>query len=142
MGGAAAALLLSSAVGCGTATTTAPPSDANDANDANNPTASSAPNKTSAAAPSDSGDADVHPALRPLLPAGSKPILQAMEAAPDDAAAVANAAEFYSKTDTAGMTLLWGAMYGAMIPSGPASEKVAAAISSVLRDRVSVTIDG
>ncbi len=133
--GLSGALLLGSAVGCGAA-------NASGANDASSAPKADAATTAQPSAKEDSGNADVHPALRPLLPAGSKPVLQAMEAAPDDAAAVAAAAEFYSKTDTAGMTLLWGTMYGAMAPSGPQADQIATAISRVLRDRVSVTIEG
>ncbi len=86
--------------------------------------------QTSSAAPAG------HP-LAPLRPAGSEGVLAALSADPRDASAVAQAALHFATTDASGMTLLWGAMYGAM-GGGPEHGAVARAMRTVLETRVRV----
>lgn len=77
-----------------------------------------------------------HP-LAPLRPAGSEGVLAALSADPRDASAVARAALHFATTDASGMTLLWGAMYGAM-GGGPEHGAVARAMRSVLETHVHI----
>jgi hypothetical protein len=64
-------------------------------------------------------------------------VLATLSADPRDASAVARAALHFSTTDAGGMTLLWGAMYGAM-GGGPEHDAVARAMRTVLETRVRV----
>ena len=85
---------------------------------------------------SSSGTPVGHP-LAPLRPGGSEAVLAGLSADPRDANAIARAALHFATTDAAGMTVLWGAMYGAM-GGGPEHGNVARATRTVLETRVSV----
>jgi hypothetical protein len=76
-------------------------------------------------------------ALAPLRPATALSALQALEAAPGDAQAYAQAALAYAETDVPAMTLIWGLQYQAM-GGGAADAKVAAALAKVLNERILV----
>lgn len=79
-------------------------------------------------------------ALALLRPAAAAPALAALEQAPSDAGAYANAALAYTSTDVPVMTLLWGMTYQAM-GGGKEERAVAQAIAKVLSERVVVQTD-
>ena len=76
-------------------------------------------------------------ALAPLRPASALSALQALEEAPTDAQACAQAALAYAETDVPVMTVIWGLQYQAM-GGGAADAKVAAALTKVLNERILV----
>jgi hypothetical protein len=75
-----------------------------------------------------------------LRPPGTEGALQALAAAPSDAAAHAQAALAYAPSDVPAMTLLWGLTYQAM-GGGAADADVAAALSKVLAERITAAHD-
>jgi hypothetical protein len=87
--------------------------------------------------PTPTDDAAFVQALAPLRPAPALGALQALEAAPADAQAYAQAALAYAETDVPGMTLIWGMTYQAM-GGGKADAQVAAALAKVLGERIVV----
>ena len=79
--------------------------------------------------------------LAPLRAPGAEPVLAALSAQPGDRSALARAATLYATSDVAGMTILWGIMYGGLGGDDTEHAAVAHAMMTALRDHVTMERD-
>lgn len=101
-----------------------------------------APRNTPAARTAPSMLASLPPQYAALRPESARAQLQALESNPSDPIVLADAAHAFARTDTAGMTLVWGLMAGARGADAATRRTIRADIEYVLLNRITRTSDG